>query len=81
VKIRRLVVAGLFAAGVVAVPATAAFASNGVGPGSCDPPGSIVSEVAKVPDMSVKDAWPLVIGLGETPGQGVSSLCTPAGGH
>jgi hypothetical protein len=74
-KIRRLVVAGLFAAGVVAVPTTAAFASNGHGPDTCGPPGSLFSQVAKVPDMSTVEAW------GSPPGQAVSSECTPAGTH
>lgn len=83
-KIRRLVIAGLFAAGVVAVPTTAAFASNGQGPGNCGPPGGdTISWVAKIPDMSTVEAWRLLAppGFGDTPGQGVSSQCTPAGTH
>ena len=79
-KIRRLVIAGLFAAGVVAVPTTAAFASNGQGPGACVPPGSVMSLIAKIPDISTAKAWQVFAGE-KSPGHVVSSQCTPAATH
>ena len=59
-------------AALMVATALSAFAGP-PGPGVCGPPGSVISQDAKAPGESTREAF------GGPPGQTVSELCAP--GH